>query len=435
MGRSLPRQLLRLSDASVHGRRCVFLRLCLALITAACQPFPFYEKFSSGTPGSPSVTPSVSVEAPAARRLPPGPVLAMTLLPGTELLAAVGPIGDAETNPTWQLYRGRADSWQRLAWPEEAVPYSLYTPATGTPIFAVPISNALLGSGQPWGLLRSTDGGQSWQQALRGLDDPYVMDVALSPRFTDDQTILAVTWRRGVYFSNNAGDSWQQLPYRRSIDPSGGANPYDLAIALSPDFEGGTVQHPVVNGQIVASFAHGLHIWSATAPKWQTVSITVPSRLEDYDPSSASLTAGAIAFSPNFAQDHTLYLYSGYTGLFRSSDGGVTWQFVGRGLPTPVPPTRTFHLEVASANIVCVLLVAPPEEIEPPMFSYLPSRQRSLYCTHDGGASWRVLQPPLEVGEVSAFITRREEDGNIVLYLGGAQGGVFEYSIEALTWQ
>lgn len=434
MGRSLPRQLSRLSNAGVHGRRCVFLWLCLALITAACQPPPFSEK-SSGTLESLSAIPSVSVEASATRRLPPGPVLAMTLLPEAELLVAVGPVGDAETNPTWQLYRGRANSWQRLAWPEEAVPYSLYTPTEGTPIFAVPVSNALLGSGQPWGLLRSTDAGQSWQQILRGLDDPYVMNVALSPRFTVDQTIVAVTWHRGVYFSNNAGDSWQQLPYHRSIDPSGGANPYDLAIALSPDFEGGTLQHPVVNGQIVASFAHGLHIWSATAPKWQTVSITVPSRLEDYDPPSAPLTAGAIAFSPDFTQDNTLYLYSGYAGLFRSRDGGVTWQFVGRGLPMPVPPTRIFHLEVVSADVVCVLLIAPPEEIEPPVFSHLPNRQRLLHCTRDGGTSWHMLQPPLEVGEVSAFMMRREEDGDIVLYLGGAQGGVFEYSIETLTWQ
>ncbi|MGQ9501998.1 MAG: hypothetical protein ACUVSF_02090 [Anaerolineae bacterium] len=359
----------------------------------------------------------------------------MAPLSEAELLIAVGPVGNTETDLKWQLYRGRADSWQRLAWPEGVAPYSLHVPPMGIPIFVVPVSNALLGSGQPWGVLRSTDAGQSWQQILKGLDDPYVMSAALSPRFTDDQTIVAVTWRRGVYFSNNAGDSWQQLHYSRPIDPSGGANPYDLAIALSPDFQGGTSRHPVVNGQIVASFAHGLHIWSAAAPKWQTVSIMVPSRLEDYDPPSALLTAGAIAFSPDFAQDSTIYLYSGYAGLFRSSDGGTTWQFVGRELPAPIPPTRTFHLEVASANVVCVLLIVPSEEMEPSMFSHPRNLQRLLYCTHDGGTSWHILQPPPEVGEISTFIARREANGNIVLYLGSMQGGVFEYPIEALTWQ
>ncbi len=435
MGRSLLQRLLRSSNPCVYSRQCILLWLCLALIAVACQAFPFSKRLSSGATESPQAIPSSSTETLVSPRLPPGPVLALTFLPDAGLLAAVGPVGEEGDELTWQLYQGRADAWQRLAWPEEIAPHSLHVPSGGTPIFAVPSNNALLGSGQPWGLLRSADAGQSWQQILRGLDDPYVMDVALSPRFAEDQTIVAVTWRHGVYFSNDAGDSWQQLPYPRPINPSGGTNPYDLAIALSPDFQGGTPQRPVVNGQIVASFAHGLHIWSATTPKWQTVSITVPSRLEDYDLPSAPLTAGALAFSPEFVQDNALYLYSGYAGLFRSGDGGTTWQFVGRELPVPIPPTRTFHLEVVSANIVCVLLIAPSEEIEPSMFSDSRARQRLLYCTHDGGTSWHVLQPPPEVGEISAFTMKRDTSGNIVLYLGGMQGGVFGYSIEALTWQ
>ncbi|PWH14896.1 MAG: hypothetical protein DDG58_12200 [Ardenticatenia bacterium] len=367
--------------------------------------------------------------------MPPGPVSTLTLLSQAELLVALGPLGDAETNPIWQLYRGYGDSWQRLAWPDGIAPYAFHVPPAGDPIFAVPLSNALLGSGQPWGLLRSTDAGQSWQQVLKGLGDPYVMDVALSPRFPEDRTAVAVTWRHGVYLSHNGGDSWQPLSYPRPIDASGGANPYDLAIALSPDFHGGTARRPVTQGQVVASYAHGLHIWSATTSQWQTVSITVPSRLEDHDPPSAPLTAGAIAFSPDFAQDSTLYLYSGYAGLFRSNDGGNTWQFVGRELPAPVPPTRAFHLEVVSANVACVLLATPSEETEAPAFPSLHNRQQLLYCTHDGGTSWHTLQPPPEVGTVSAFTMRRNTDGTIVLYLGSTQGGVFEYSVEALSWQ
>ncbi|MCS7261413.1 MAG: hypothetical protein NZ765_11670, partial [Anaerolineae bacterium] len=174
---------------------------------------------------------------------------------------------------------------------------------------------------------------------------------------------------------------------------------------------------------------------SATTPQWQTISMTVPSRLEDHDPPSAPLTAGAIAFSPDFAQDNTIYLYSGYAGLFRSSDGGTTWQFASRGLPAPIPPTRAFHLEVVSANVVCVLLTTLSEEMEPSASLSPYDRQRLLYCTHDGGTSWHMLQPPPEVGAVSAFAARRDSDGSVVLYLGSARGGVFEYPIEALQWQ
>lgn len=416
-----------------HNRRHVSLWLCLALIVAACRASLFPDHLSSGVAESPLGAPTVPNEAPVPVRMPPGPVLTLTLLSQDELLVAAGPPDDTDT--LWQVYRGHADSWQRLAWPERVAPHAFHVAPTETTIFAVPMNNALLGRSQPWGLLRSTDGGQSWQQVLKGLGDPYVMDVVLSPRFPEDQTVVAVTWRHGVYLSKDAGDSWQPLPYPRPIDASGGANPYDLAVALSPDFQGGTSPRFISKGQIVASFAHSLHIWSATTPQWQTISITVPSRLEDYDPPSAPLTAGAIAFSPDFAHDNTLYLYSGYAGLFRSSDGGTTWQFVGRGLPPPVPPTRAFHLEVVSANVVCVLSAAPAEEMTSSASSPSQDRQQRLYCTHDGGTSWHMLQPPPEVGAVSAFATRREADGTIVLYLGSAQGGVFAYSIERLTWQ
>ncbi|MCS7259317.1 MAG: hypothetical protein NZ765_00840, partial [Anaerolineae bacterium] len=169
----------------------------------------------------------------------------MTLLSGAELLVAIDAMGSVEADPTWQLYLGRAERWQRLTWPEGVAPYAFRVAPAGAPIFAVPMNNPLLGRSQPWGLLRSTDAGRSWQQVLGGLDDPYVMDVALSPRFPEDRTVVAVTWHRGVYVSHSGGESWQPLPYPRPIDASGGANPYDLAVALSPDLRGGNPQRPV----------------------------------------------------------------------------------------------------------------------------------------------------------------------------------------------
>ncbi len=418
-------------------RLCVSLLICFSLFTATCQTSPLKQNSVSvdARPLAATLPAPTKVQYPSP--IPPGPVRSLAQMPDGELLAGVGPVNGEETPAVWQLYRGRGGSWQRLTWPEEVVLQALHVPSLGSPIFAVPLSNALLGSGQPWGLLRSTDGGLSWHQILTGLDDPYVTDIALSPRFAEDQAMVAVTWYNGVYYSDSAGDKWRRLPYRHQIAPSGGANPYDLAVAVSPDFQGGTPQRPAANGLLVASFAHGIHIWSSTEQRWRTVSVTVPARLEDYEPTSAPLTAGDIAFSPDFAQDGILYVYSGYAGLFRSSDGGLTWQFAGRGLPTPVPPSNTFHLEVLSANIACVLLEDPPPEAEEESLAQLPRSKwpRNLYCTRDGGTSWRMLQPPPEVGEVSTFTARRDETGRMVLYLGGVQGGVFDYAIETLVWR
>ncbi len=362
---------------------------------------------------------------------------------GNELLAGVGPIGDPETGLTWQLYRGRGDNWQRLAWPEEAIPRSLHVSPAGDIMFAVPFSNALFGAGQPWGLMRSTDGGHSWHQVLRGLDDPYVMGLALSPAFDEDHTMAAVTWWSGVYLSTNGGDTWQQLPYRHRIEPSGGANPYDVAVALSPDFRGAAASgRPIGQGVVIASFGHHLRQWTLKRGDWRSVPFTVTTRLEDYDPPSAQLAAGAIAFSPGFASDGVVYLYSGYAGLFRSADGGETWRMAGRPLPPPSPPTSGFCLAVASALEAYVLLPGQPGMGEAEQTTPAPAtperateRVHVLYRTCDGGSSWQVLKPPPELGQVSAFALVLDEQGRVLLHLGGSRGGVSSQLADALVWE
>lgn len=391
---------------------------------------------------------------------PPGPVLNLALLSDGEFLAGVGPIGDVETGFEWRLYRGRDNAWRRLAWPPEAIPRSLHPAPSGDLIFAVPLSNALFGRGQAWGLMRSSDGGRSWRQALAGLGDPYVMDLAFSPAFPgplaragtddDDRTLFVVTWYNGVHRSTDAGETWQPMPLDgEGGEPSGGANPYDLAVAVSPNYGGGTDAEaargdgvPSGGEMVVASFSHGLHRWDPATEAWQTIPLTVTATVEDFEPPAAQLTAGALSFSPNFTDDGTIYLQSGYAGLFRSTDRGETWQPINRRLPLPSPFVADFHLAVVSADEAYVLLPAPARpdraEGEPgetdETATALRQPSRVLYRTHDGGASWQALRDPPTLGWVSTFILARDEEGQVVLHLGGSRGGVSSYLADALTW-
>jgi photosystem II stability/assembly factor-like uncharacterized protein len=394
---------------------------------------------------------------------PPGPVLTITPLSDGEFLAAVGPIGDAETDLEWQLYRGRDDNWLRLAWPPEAIPRSLHVAPSGDVLFAVPFSNALYGRGQAWGLMRSTDGGRSWQQALNGLEDPYVMDIAFSPAVlrrkatpeapsTDvtpttpvtqavasatspaatavateelTYTLFAVTWYSGVFRSADAGQTWASMSDQaEEIQPAGGANPYDLTVAVSPDYDEDQSQ-----GLVMASFSRALHRWHAKVKQWQTSPLTVTASVKDFEPPEAQLAAGAIAFSPDFAQDQTIYLYSGYAGLFRSIDRGETWQLISRRLDLPPPFVADFRLAVASADEAYVLLDS--ETTDPTSGQPV----RVLSRTQDGGKSWKSLRDPPTLGWVSAFALSRDEAGRVVLHLGGSRGGVSSYPAATLAWK
>jgi photosystem II stability/assembly factor-like uncharacterized protein len=403
-----------------------YLTACQALEVVVPNPLSTAKATSVATPVTTEAEP-----VPLEMGVPPGPVLSIAPLPDGEFLAGVGPIGDVETGFEWRLYSGRNDVWRRLTWPPEAIPRSLHfvpsgdATSSGDSFFAVPFSNALFGRGQAWGLMRSTDGGRTWQQALNGLGDPYIMDLTLAPSSPDDEqrALFVVTWYSGVYRSTDGGESWEPLPLESEVQPSGGANPFDVTVAVSPDYG-----DPAGEGLLMASFSRGLQRWDPRAEAWQTVPLTVTATIEDFDPAQAQLTAGAIAFSPGYPEDGTIYLYSGYAGLFRSTNRGETWERVDRRLPLPPPFVTDFRLAVASADEAYTLLDT--DETEP----RLGQPVRVLYRTLDGGKTWEALEDPPTQGWVSAFTLGRDAEGRVVLHLGGSQGGVSSHLADALSW-
>jgi photosystem II stability/assembly factor-like uncharacterized protein len=396
------------------------LTACQAVEGVNLNPFSTPEAESTVTS-----QPAETVAPPPEMGVPPGPVLNIAPLPDGEFLAGVGPIGDAETGFEWRVYAGRDEDWRRLTWPPEAIPRSLHPLPSENTLFAVPFSNALFGRGQAWGLMRSRDGGRTWQQALEGLGDPYVMHLAFSPptEADEDGTLYAVTWYSGVYRSTDDGETWEAMPLETEVEPSGGANPYDLTVAVSPDFVASAGE-----GLLMASFSQGLQRWDVAAENWHTIPLTVTATVEDFEPPEAQLTAGAIAFSPNFAQDGAIYLLSGYAGLFRSTDRGETWEHVDLRLPLPPPFVADFSLAAASADEAYVLLDTDETD------SILGRPARALYRTQDGGRSWDVLEDPPTLGWVSAFALDRDADGGVLLHLGGSRGGVSSHRADELSW-
>ncbi len=195
-----------------------------------------------------------------------------------------------------------------------------------------------------WQFYKSTDGGASWITRTVAADSGRIDSLAVSPAYALDQTIFAGA-SAGLYVSEDGGDSWQIVPGYEDTGIS--------SLAISPGWPGHAVllvgTSTGVYRLLTADFnvgetrqaTQGLMILPSTvlalAPD-ETLLLAGTSGHGVYGSSDGGgswqptgLSGGtvrALAVSPDFALDQTLFAASGdkYTGYSRSTDGGASWQ-------------------------------------------------------------------------------------------------------------
>ena len=207
----------------------------------------------------------------------------------------------------------------------------------------------LVGTGEPHiragtGLWRSTDGGATWQN--RPMSPPPATCFRL--RFLPDGQTVVAAFDLGIYRSTNAGQTWTRtaLPHW----------PTDLAI------------HP----------SNPLVMWTPV-------------------------------------QEH---------GLFRSTNGGVSWsQVVAPGLPTSGNGRGAITVCDADPNRLYVA------------YSGLDGHTMGIFRTDDGGASWQDVSPPDDYmwgqGWYNNAIGVSPTDPDLVLAGGG---GLLRSTDGGATW-
>jgi hypothetical protein len=151
------------------------------------------------------------------------------------------------------------------------------------------------------GMLRSTDGGDTWQDVSGAIGTARTQVIAVSPSFAVDGVVLAGTRQHGLYRSTDRGDSWGVLPGL----PSGAADKIE-SIAFSPDFANdGTVY--------VVSFYDGVQRSTDGGTSWEAMNGGLPLDAKR-----------RIAVSPAFASDRMLYVAT-HAWVYRSTDAGESW--------------------------------------------------------------------------------------------------------------
>jgi photosystem II stability/assembly factor-like uncharacterized protein len=237
-------------------------------------------------------------------------------------------------------------------------------------------STLFLGTGRA-GIWRSTDGGTSWTAINTGHSPQKdVGSIVISPNFATDRTLFTGCPSWQGFKSTNGGDSWTMYQFNIDwIDEGNRINPDVWAMAMSPNF-------PTDRTLFVGTFGTGVLKSTDASATWSI--------------SRSGMMAqrmSAIAVSPNFGADRTVYVSSGGAGVFASTDGGLTWHSKN---------AQTFSLLDTYA-----LIISPDFANDGTLFAGnhmgMGNGRNGITRTTDGGASWTNPETGLENRNVRAL--------------------------------
>jgi len=216
------------------------------------------------------------------------------------------------------------------------------------------------------GMIHSQDGGESWETGNTGLLIEYPHPMAAGTLGTSPVLYVGAGW--GPQVSIDGGESWHTMPvlgtavFPRAVEISPGFGS-DLTVAVGVDNEQtGNPKWAWYQGYPVST--DGLFLSGSGGQSW------IPTHLN-------GVGVHSVAFSPGYAGDGTMFAASLYEGLYKSVDGGIWWDRIGETGPMDCCLSR--------------VALSPQYEVDQTLFvsrTLGPAALRGLYRSTDGGFTW-----------------------------------------------
>jgi photosystem II stability/assembly factor-like uncharacterized protein len=216
---------------------------------------------------------------------------------------------------------------------------------------------------------QSNNRGRSFKEISQvpALQGNYGPSIAISPNFMNDQT-LYVTGQEGIYKSIDQGKTWSSMTENIELAEAG-----QMQIAMSPNFAQDNTLFVVTNNK-------GLFISKNSGKSWDQ-----KLGLPGIDTQGVPIIE-AIAISPEYGTDQTLFISVRGSGLYKSTDEGNSFeQVTDAGLPL----LRLNNVDSSGKPII----ISPDYANDKTIFGF-GSAQREIFKSTDSGLSWEISKLP-----------------------------------------
>jgi photosystem II stability/assembly factor-like uncharacterized protein len=240
-------------------------------------------------------------------------------------------------------------------------------------------------------LLRSVDGGCTWQPADQGLPASYLWALAFDP--TTPGTIYAAMGQRGIFKSSDSGTRWHAV--RPAL-----SHREVTAIAVDPD-------HPQT---LYAGADVGVIKSLDGGRSWRMANAAMGGHGRDRGYKQVT------ALIVDNRSSRTLYATTGCAGVFKSTDAGRSWASANAGLKPRCPWSYALALNSQAPQVI-----------------YAADQVRGVLKSVNGGARWYTTNKGLSLTTV--FSLAVDPTSPRTVYASAGPLGLFKSSDTGAHWR
>ena len=287
-------------------------------------------------------------------------------------------------------------------------------------------------------VFKSIDGGQSWRHADSGLPRVTIRALAISPRYSQNSTVLAAT-PRGLYRTNTGGSDWIRVSGRdwsiTSLTFVGGRDEFVIGTSGGALFrsEGAGGEWERVTEMEEAGSITTLAIrWQAGSSSTWFVGTEHSGLLVSNDGGTTFQAArlgnddvkpiSSVALSP--FGDCTVFAASWHWAPYRSTDCGQSWQSEAEGVQI-----ETQADEFKRARFEAIRATTGPDEQATLFLAAFAGLLKSV----DGGKSWLPLET-LSVRAVEGLVLSPGFADDASLAIATFDGGDYQSADQGASW-